>query len=114
MKISTRLALTFASGGISSGVETFNEMHKAITHVLGWDVFTHELAAASVWQQAKENVHAVSEPLKRFGEELRDNRPLWGIAEVEAKIDELFARCIAEVGEFVDIPKGSGECRAFQ
>lgn len=46
------VVLSVATGRGVDGAE-FPDVHGCITHVLGWDVFTHELAQKSLWDAAR-------------------------------------------------------------
>lgn len=68
--IPTREAVGFASCGVSTGGK-FSDTHEAITKVLGWDVFTHELADRSVWERAEMIVRNGVPGIGKYGDDLR-------------------------------------------
>ena len=69
MKFKTHICLSIATG-LGCGAK-FDEMHECITHVLGWDVFTHELADKGVWARANKLVLAAQPSLVPYDKRLR-------------------------------------------
>lgn len=99
-EISTAVALSLASEGITvEGALSFDPTFEALTYILGWDVFTHELAEKSPWIEAAANIHAANPTLAQYGRELRAD---------PKKHAEILADCLKELGLTVMLPKGNG------
>lgn len=104
--MNTSTALCLASGGVAIGKALqFGEVHGAITHVLGWDVFTHELADKQVWITASELVRAACPAIIPFADRLRDAKGNGEVCQLVCDEAE------AALGKTVEIPKGTGERR---
>ena len=104
LTVSTSTALTLASGGIQFA-STFDQIHEAITHVLGWDVFTHELAESGPWEEAARLVLAqlpLLEPMASLAREASDSG-------AGLDFDVILKSAVEDVGDTVSLSKGTGK-----
>jgi len=105
----TAVALAAASGCGIAGM-TFHDVHDCLTHVLGWDVFTHELAEPGVWRNAHYRIIAVlptienaAYEVKRAAESIDRNDPA-----TVASFGKVAAAALAKMPPTVWLPKGDG------
>lgn len=102
MKIQTHNLLSIAAVGISTG-GTFSDIHEALTHILGWDVFTHELADKAIWDRAATLVRKAHPAIVPFADRIRDAT---GDADAVARITRA---TVMALGLSLDMPKGSDD-----
>lgn len=99
-EISTAVALSLAAEGIAvEGATDFGSTFEAMTYLLGWDVFTHELAEQAPWIECAANIYAANPVLAKYGRELRAD---------PTRHAECLKACLAELGPTVDLPEGNG------
>ena len=99
--LDTGVVLTIASGGVACGDgRRLGPVHDAITHILGWDVFTHELAYRPTWDRASELILASVPALTPFAEQLR------AATGSESGAQAALDAAVAVVGPTVELPKG--------
>ena len=99
MKFKTHICLSIATG-LGCGAK-FDEMHECITHVLGWNIFTHELADKGVWARANELVLAAQPSLVPYAKRLRL------VAPDEPTISMILTEAVANLGTELWLPAGN-------
>ena len=97
--LSTRSVLSVASGRHCGG--EFSEIHEAITHILGWDVFTHELAEKEVWEEARESALRSCPGIEVFATRAEATSSLIAISEIVQEAERV-------LGLSLEVEEGMG------
>lgn len=95
-----RVVLSTLSGVGCPGT-TYGDIQSCLSHVLGWDLFTHELAIRDHWERAAALIVAARPELAPFG--IRMGQAMGDSAAVEAVAIEAAAVFPASI----DLPRGT-------